>query len=233
MVSHWLMKTEPDTFSIDDLARVKVEPWTGVRNYMARNLMRDRMQVGDEVLFYHSSCEPPGVAGLARVVRTGVVDATQFDPQSKYHDADSPPDAPRWICVDVEYVRHAPRFVPLAELRAHPGLAGMVLLQRGARLSVQPVSAAHYEIIRALAETERADGASGQKSQRASGDKSQRASGFGLRASGQKKAAPDAKTTATKVKAAAETKAKTKAAAKAKPAAKTKPKPKPNAQGKR
>jgi predicted RNA-binding protein with PUA-like domain len=152
MVSHWLMKTEPEAFSIDDLERVKVEPWTGVRNYMARNLMRDRMQVGDEVLFYHSSCEPPGVAGYARVVRTGVVDATQFDPESKYYDPDSKADAPRWICVDVEYVRRAPRFVPLAELRAHPGLASMMLLQRGARLSVQPVSPAHHAIIVALAD---------------------------------------------------------------------------------
>jgi predicted RNA-binding protein with PUA-like domain len=151
MVSHWLMKTEPDTFGIDDLERVKVEPWTGVRNYMARNLMRDRMQVGDEVLFYHSSCEPPGVAGLARVVRTGVVDATQFDPSSKYYDPDSKADEPRWICVDVEFVRRLPRFVPLPELRAHPGLASMMLLQRGARLSVQPVSPEHHRIIVELA----------------------------------------------------------------------------------
>jgi predicted RNA-binding protein with PUA-like domain len=152
MVSHWLMKTEPETFGIDDLERVKIEPWTGVRNYMARNLMRDRMQVGDEVLFYHSSCEPPGVAGLARVVRTGVVDATQFDPSSKYHDPDAKPDQPRWICVDVEFVRRLPRFVPLAELRAHPGLASMMLLQRGARPSVQPVSAEHHAIIVGLAD---------------------------------------------------------------------------------
>ncbi|HVV88783.1 MAG TPA: EVE domain-containing protein [Kofleriaceae bacterium] len=152
MVSHWLMKTEPETFGIDDLARVKVEPWTGVRNYMARNLMRDRMAVGDEVLFYHSSCEPPGVAGLARVVRTGVVDATQFDPKSPYFDADSKADEPRWICVDVEFVRKLPRLVALGELRAHPGLGGMMLLQRGARLSVQPVGPEHYAIIVGLAD---------------------------------------------------------------------------------
>ena len=146
MVRHWLMKTEPDAFSIDDLARVKVEPWTGVRNYMARNLMRDQMQVGDEVLFYHSSCEPPGVAGLARVARTGVVDTTQFDATSKYHDPDSKADGPRWICVDVEFVRKLPRLIALAELRAHPGLEGMVLLQRGSRLSVQPVTAEQHAL---------------------------------------------------------------------------------------
>ena len=153
MVSHWLMKTEPESFGIDDLERVKVEPWTGVRNYMARNFMRDQMAVGDPVLFYHSSCEPPGVAGLARVVKTGVVDATQFDPASQYHDPDSKAGEPRWICVDVEFVRRLPRFVALEELRAHPGLDGMMLLQRGARLSVQPVSEAHYEVIVALADT--------------------------------------------------------------------------------
>ena len=151
MVSHWLMKTEPESFGIDDLERVKIEAWTGVRNYMARNLMRDGMQVGDPVLFYHSSCEPPGVAGLARVVRTQVVDATQFDPTSKYYDPDSKPDAPRWICVDVELVRRLPRFVALDELRGQPGLDGMLLLQRGSRLSVQPVSAGHYALIVDLA----------------------------------------------------------------------------------
>ncbi len=127
-----------------------IEPWTGVRNYMARNLMRDQMQVGDPVLFYHSSCTPPGVAGLARVVRTGVVDATQFDPASKYHDPDSKPDLPRWVCVDVEFVQKLPRLIALEELRAHPGLGGMMLLQRGSRLSVQPVSAPHYQAIVAL-----------------------------------------------------------------------------------
>ena len=152
MVRHWLMKSEPDAFGIDDLVRVKVEPWTGVRNYMARNYMRDQMQVGDLVLFYHSNAKPPGVAGLATVARTGVVDATQFDPASQYHDPDSRPDEPRWICVDVELVRKLPRLVPLDELRAHPGLGGMVLLQKGSRLSVQPVSPEHYALVVALAD---------------------------------------------------------------------------------
>jgi predicted RNA-binding protein with PUA-like domain len=149
----WLMKTEPDAFSIDDLARVGIEPWTGVRNYMARNFMRDQMSVGDDVLFYHSSCEPPGVAGLARIERTGVVDATQFDPSSKYYDEDSRHDEPRWICVDVAYVKTFPGLVPLEVLRRTEGLGDMVLLQRGSRLSVQPVSDDEYRIIAAMGET--------------------------------------------------------------------------------
>jgi predicted RNA-binding protein with PUA-like domain len=149
----WLMKTEPDAFSIDDLARVGIEPWTGVRNYMARNFMRDQMSVGDDVLFYHSSCEPPGVAGLARIERTGVVDETQFDPASKYYDEDSKRDEPRWICVDVAYVKTFPGLVPLEVLRRTEGLEDMVLLQRGSRLSVQPVSDDEYRIIVAMGET--------------------------------------------------------------------------------
>ncbi|MBL8625863.1 MAG: EVE domain-containing protein [Myxococcales bacterium] len=150
-MQHWLMKTEPDTFGIDDLARVKVEPWTGVRNYQARNFMRDQMKVGDRVLFYHSNATPPGVAGLAVVKRTGVVDATQFEPSSPYYDPGSKRDDPRWICVDVEFVEKLPRLIALDELRANPALDGMVLLQKGSRLSVQPVSAAHYKAVLAMA----------------------------------------------------------------------------------
>jgi predicted RNA-binding protein with PUA-like domain len=157
----WLMKTEPETFSIDDLARVEVEPWTGVRNFQARNLMRDQMQVGDDVLFYHSSCEPPGIAGLARVARTGVVDETQFDPQSKYHDPTADRADPRWICVDVEFVAKLPALIPLADLRAQPGLEDMALLRRGMRLSVQPVTAAEKKVIdRMIDRMTRASGAS-------------------------------------------------------------------------
>ncbi|MEZ4403514.1 MAG: EVE domain-containing protein [Kofleriaceae bacterium] len=150
-MQHWLMKSEPDAFGIDDLARVDIEPWTGVRNYQARNFMRDQMKVGDRVLFYHSNAAPPGVAGLARVHRTGVVDATQFDPDSPYHDPASTRDAPRWVCVDVKFERKLARLIPLDELRANPALDGMVLLQKGSRLSVQPVSAAHYRAVVAMA----------------------------------------------------------------------------------
>src|SRR6188768_40442 len=128
-MKHWLMKTEPDMFGIDDLVRVRTEPWTGVRNTWARNYMRDQMSVGDPVLFYHSSVQPPGVAGLARVSRTGVVDETQFDPASPYHDPKATREAPVWWCVEVELVEKLPRLVTLEEIRAHPQLAGMQLLR--------------------------------------------------------------------------------------------------------
>jgi predicted RNA-binding protein with PUA-like domain len=145
-MKYWLMKTEPDGFSIDDLKRVKVEPWTGVRSFQARNLMRE-MAVGDEVLFYHSSCEPPGVAGLARVVKTDVVDATQFDPDSKYYDPTSKRDDPRWTCVEVGFVKKLPALLPLSTLREQKALAKMLLLRRGMRLSVQPVTPKEYAAI--------------------------------------------------------------------------------------
>jgi len=151
MPGYWLMKSEPDTFGIDDLVRVGVEPWTGVRNYTARNFMRDQMKVDDLALFYHSSVDPPGVVGIARIARTGVVDETQFDPASPYYDPGSKRDAPRWICVDVAFVEKLPRQVALDELRANPALAGMLVLQRGMRLCVQPVSPAHYKAIVAMA----------------------------------------------------------------------------------
>ncbi len=114
---YWLMKTEPETFSIDDLVRVKKEPWTGVRSHFAKFHMR-AMQVGDGVLFYHSSCDPPGVAGLARVSKIGVVDPTQFDPDSPYYDPKSKPEAPTWDCVEVELVEKFPHYVALPEIRA-------------------------------------------------------------------------------------------------------------------
>jgi predicted RNA-binding protein with PUA-like domain len=145
MPKHWLMKTEPDTFSIDDLERVKVEPWTGVRSVFARFHMRN-MSVGDEVLFYHSSCEPPGVAGLARVTKTKVIDDTQFDPQSKYFDEKATREKPIWDCVEVEFVERLPYFVSLAHIRAEPALKDMKLLQIG-RLSVMPVEPPEYELI--------------------------------------------------------------------------------------
>jgi predicted RNA-binding protein with PUA-like domain len=145
-MKHWLMKSEPDTFGIDDLARVVREPWTGVRNFMARNHMR-AMSVGDAVLFHHSSVVPPGVAGLAKVTRTKLVDETQFDPKSKYFDATSKRDEPRWDCVEVELVEKLPTFVTMDEMRETPGLEDMLLLRRGMRLSVQPVTPAEYKIV--------------------------------------------------------------------------------------
>ena len=145
----WLMKSEPDQFGIADLERVRIEPWTGVRSYFARAHMR-AMSVGDAVLFHHSNARPPGVAGLARVVRTGVVDETQFDPDSKYFDPKATRDAPIWDCVAVEYVATFPHFVAIDRIRAEPALADMLLLRRGMRLSVQPVTEAEYQGIVAL-----------------------------------------------------------------------------------
>jgi predicted RNA-binding protein with PUA-like domain len=147
------MKSEPSVFSVDDLARAPgaVTHWDGVRNYQARNLMRDGMRVGDRVLFYHSSAEETGVAAIAEIAREAYPDPSQFDARSKYHDPGSPKDAPRWLCVDVRLVRKLPRVVRLEELRAHPGLAAMEVLRRGNRLSVQPVTAAEFAIVEALA----------------------------------------------------------------------------------
>ena len=143
---YWLMKSEPDEFSIDDLARARKAPWTGVRNYQARNFMRDDMRPGDGVLFYHSSCPEPGVAGLAKVASRAYPDATQFDKKSEYYDPKSTRDAPRWVHVDVAFVQKTP-LVSLAELRRHRELAGMRLLQRGNRLSITPVEPAEWTFI--------------------------------------------------------------------------------------
>ena len=148
-MQHWLMKTEPEQFGIADLERVKVEPWSGVRNYMARANMR-AMHVGDAVLFYHSSTQPPGVAGLAVVARVNVVDETQFDPDSPYYDPKATRDKPRWDCVDVRYVATLPHYVELAQMREEPTLKKMLLLKRGMRLSVQPVTPAEYKTIVAM-----------------------------------------------------------------------------------
>jgi predicted RNA-binding protein with PUA-like domain len=145
----WLMKSEPDEFGIDDLERVRVEPWSGVRNYMARFHMR-AMRVGDEVLFHHSSVEPPGVAGLARVVRTNVLDEKQFDLKSPYFDPKATREKPIWDCVDVEFVAKLPHFVAMDRMRAEPACAGMLVLKRGMRLSVQPVTAEEYAAVVAL-----------------------------------------------------------------------------------
>lgn len=151
---HWLMKSEPEEASIDDLARAPRQtlPWTGVRNFQARNFMRDQMQVGDGVLFYHSSCPQPGVAGLARVASTAYPDATQFDPASPYFDATAKRELPRWLHVDVSFVAKT-RLLPLAELRATPELTDMVVLRRGNRLSITPLQPAEWARVLQLLET--------------------------------------------------------------------------------
>ena len=146
---YWLMKTEPDEFSIDDLARKKVEPWTGVRNYQARNFMRE-MEAGDGVLFYHSSCEVPGVAGIAEVAQAAYPDPTQFDRKSDYYDAASKREEPRWSLVDVKYRRKLKRVIPLSELKDRKELEGFALLARGNRLSVLPVAKAQWDFILGL-----------------------------------------------------------------------------------
>ena len=145
-MAYWLMKSEPSEVSIDDLSRKTQVPWFGVRNYLARNYMRDMMQVGDGVLFYHSSCPQPGVAGLAVVASAAYPDETQFDPQSKYFDAKATREEPRWMHVDVKIVRKTALF-PLAAMRAHKGLASMVLLKPGNRLSITPVTAAQWRVV--------------------------------------------------------------------------------------
>jgi predicted RNA-binding protein with PUA-like domain len=146
---HWLLKSEPESFSIDDLARAPAQTtfWSGVRNYQARNLLRDELQVGDGVVFYHSNAKPPAAAGLAEVVRAGYPDPTQFEPTSEYFDPEARPEAPRWFVVDVKLVERFARAVPLDELRGVAALADMVLLRRGSRLSVQPVSPSEWKAI--------------------------------------------------------------------------------------
>ena len=149
---YWLMKTEPETFG---LAELKESPdrttcWDGVRNYQARNLLRDEVRAGDGVLFYHSRTKPPAVVAMARVVRGPYPDPTQFDRKSNYHDPRSDPDSPRWIAVDVRLERELPRPVTLPQMREAKGLEKMALLRRGNRLSVQPVRAAEWRIVRKL-----------------------------------------------------------------------------------
>ena len=145
---YWLMKSEPDEFSIDDLARAPRHStaWFGVRNYQARNFMRDQMQIGDQVLFYHSSCAEPGIAGLAEVCTKAYPDETQFDRKSKYYDAKATRDNPRWVNVEVKFVKKT-RLLGLTELREHKDLAGMRLLARGNRLSITPVDPDEWKFI--------------------------------------------------------------------------------------
>jgi len=147
---HWLMKSEPDECSIDDAlaAAKRLTPWTGVRNYTARNFMRDDMRVGDGVLFWHSSCEVPGIAGLAEIASKPYADPSQFDKQSDYYDPKSKREAPRWICVDVKALTKT-RVVPIAELREHAALRKMLVLRPGNRLSITPVRDSEWRFITA------------------------------------------------------------------------------------
>ncbi len=146
---YWLMKSEPSEFSIDDLVRDGAVAWFGVRNYQARNFMRDQMRVGDGVLFYHSTCAEPGIAGLAEVGKLAYPDASQYDRDGKYFDPKSTPEQPRWFNVDVRIIRKT-RLMPLAEMRTYPALANMRLLQRGNRLSINPVDPDEWRFIVAI-----------------------------------------------------------------------------------
>lgn len=145
---YWLMKSEPSDVSIDDLASMpdKTVAWYGVRNYQARNFMRDQMRVGDLVFFYHSTCDQPGIAGIAEVSKLAYPDATQFDPGSKYFDPKATPENPRWFNVDVRLVNKT-RLVGIKELRGHPELASMRILQKGNRLSITPVDPAEWNFV--------------------------------------------------------------------------------------
>ena len=148
-MNYWLMKSEPDAFSIDDLANKpkQTTPWDGVRNYQARNMMRDQMKKGDLIFFYHSSCKQPGIVGLARVITEAYPDFTAFEVKNKYYDPKSDPKKPRWYMVDVQLVRKLKRNISLQELKEYKSLAGIPLLQRGNRLSVMPISKKQWDFI--------------------------------------------------------------------------------------
>lgn len=148
-MNYWLMKSEPDAFSIDDLQAMpdQTEHWDGVRNYQARNMMRDQMKVGDLAFFYHSNCAEPSIVGIMQVVREGYPDFTAFDPESKYFDPKSDPEKPRWFMVDIKFVRTLKRPIPLAELKRYDELTGMQLLRKGNRLSITPVSDEQWAFI--------------------------------------------------------------------------------------
>ncbi len=148
-MNFWLFKSEPDKYSIEDL---KNEPehtacWDGIRNYQARNFLRDEVKIGDMVLYYHSRCEPPGVVGLAKVVKEAYPDDTAWDPKADYYDPKSKPENPTWVMVDVQWVANFPNFVSLADLKANPALEGMRVIMRGQRLSIQPVDKAHFQAV--------------------------------------------------------------------------------------
>lgn len=151
MSQHWLMKSEPDVYSIDDLERDGTEPWNGIRNYQARNFLRDTMREGDLALFYHSNAKPPGVVGIMKISSGPEPDTLAFDPKSEYHDPKSDPEDPTWIQRQVAFVAKFPRMVTLDELKADPELEDMLVTRRGQRLSVQPVEPRHFKRICKLA----------------------------------------------------------------------------------
>jgi predicted RNA-binding protein with PUA-like domain len=150
---YWLMKSEPDVFSIDTLAEAKTSLWDGVRNYQARNFMMNDMNVGDPVLFYHSSAEPPGVAGLAKVVAKAEPDPSQFDKKSEYYDPKATKEKPIWFCVKVEFVEKFPKLVTLEQLKTAKPLKDMLVLKRGQRLSIQPVTTKEFECVQKMSRT--------------------------------------------------------------------------------
>jgi predicted RNA-binding protein with PUA-like domain len=150
-MNHWLIKSEPDVFGIDDLKRVRREPWNGVRNYQARNFMWKEMKVGDLALFYHSNATPPGVAGVARVASDPYPDSTQFDPESEYHDPKASPDNARWWLVDFEFVAKFDELLPLEVLKTNTLLSEMMVCQKGTRLSITPVEKVHFTKVLKLA----------------------------------------------------------------------------------
>jgi predicted RNA-binding protein with PUA-like domain len=152
MARRWLFKTEPGSYSIDDLARDQRTHWDGIRNYQARNLLRDEVRADDLVLVYHSNADPPGVAGIARVVRNAYPDPSALDPASKYFDEKASPEDPRWVMVDLHFVERMPTFVPLEVLKSTPGLETMVVTTKS-RLSIQPVTPAEFEIVLRLGRT--------------------------------------------------------------------------------
>lgn len=149
-MQYWLMKSEPDVYSIDDLARDGKTMWDGVRNYQARNFMRDKMRVGDLVFFYHSNAEPSGIAGIAKVAVKSYPDPTAFDKKDVHFDPKSKKETPTWYLVDIQFVKKMKEFLPLEKLKAAKSLDGMLLLQKGSRLSVQPVSEKHWKIIQKM-----------------------------------------------------------------------------------
>lgn len=150
MIKHWLMKSEPSVYSIDNLKKDGFTTWDGVRNYQVRNMMRDEMHAGDLAFFYHSNAKPPGIAGICRICKTSIPDPTAWDPKSHYFDPKSSPENPRWVMVEVEFVEKFPNFISLEELHENKALKDLPILRKGSRLSIVPVQNEQFELIRKL-----------------------------------------------------------------------------------